>query len=72
VRGGVRRDLGLDRLGLTADVRFADRLDAARLAAARKGQAAYATEARAESGVECDPTIAALASASFNDSCTAR
>jgi hypothetical protein len=57
---------------LTAYVRFADRLDAARLAAAQKGQAAYAKEVRSESGVENDPTIAALAAAGFNDSCTAR
>ena len=57
---------------LTAYVRFADRLDAARLAAAKQGQAAYTKEVRSESGVENDPTIAALAAASFNDSCTAR
>jgi hypothetical protein len=57
---------------LSAYVRFADQLDAARLAAAQKGQAAYAKEVRSESGVESDPTIAALAAAGFNDSCTAR
>jgi hypothetical protein len=57
---------------LTAYVRFADRLDSARLAAARKGQSAYAKEVQSESGVENDPTIAALAAAGFNDSCTAR
>jgi hypothetical protein len=57
---------------LTAYVRFADRLDAARLAAAQKGQAAYAKEVKSESGVESDPTIAALSAAGFNDSCTAR
>jgi hypothetical protein len=57
---------------LAAYVRFADRLDAARLKAARKGQAAYAEEVQAESGVGNDPAIAALAAASFNDSCTAR
>jgi hypothetical protein len=57
---------------LTAYVRFADRLDAARLAAAQKGQAAHAKEVQSESGVENDPTIAALAAAGFNDSCTAR
>jgi hypothetical protein len=57
---------------LTAYVRFADRLDAARLAAARKGQAPYAKEVRSESGVENDPAIAALAAAGFNNSCTAR
>jgi hypothetical protein len=57
---------------LTAYVHFADRLDAARLAAARKGQAAYTKEVRSESGVENDPTIAALGAAGFNNSCTAR
>ena len=57
---------------LTAYVRFADQLDAARLAAAQKGRAAYAKEVQSESGVENDPTMAALAAAGFNDSCTAR
>jgi hypothetical protein len=57
---------------MTAYVRFADQLDAARLAAAHKGQAAYAKEVRSESGVENDPTITALAAAGFNASCTAR
>jgi hypothetical protein len=57
---------------LTAYVRFADRLDAARLTAAHEGQAAYAKEVRSEADVENDPTIDALAAASFNDSCTAR
>jgi hypothetical protein len=42
------------------------------LAAARKGQVAYANEVRSESGVENNPTITALAAAGFNDSCTAR
>jgi hypothetical protein len=57
---------------LAAYVRFADTLDAARLAAAHEGQAAYAKEVKSESGVENAPTIAALAAAGFNDSCTAR
>jgi hypothetical protein len=57
---------------LTSYVHFADHLDAARLAAAHKGQAAYAKEVQSESGAENDPTIAALAAAGFNDSCTAR
>jgi hypothetical protein len=57
---------------LTAYVRFADQLDTARLSAAHKGQAAYAKEVKSESGVENDPTIAALTAAGFNDSCTAR
>jgi hypothetical protein len=57
---------------LTAYVHFADQLDAARLAAAHKGRAAYAKEVRAESGAENDPRITALSAAGFNDSCTAR
>ena len=57
---------------LTAYLRFADRLDAARLAAAQKGQAAYTKEVQSESGAGNDPTITALAAAGFNDSCTAR
>jgi hypothetical protein len=57
---------------LTAYVQFADRLDAARLTAAHKGQAAFAREVRSESGVENDPSIASLSAAGFNDSCTAR
>lgn len=57
---------------LTTYVRFADRLDAARLAAAHEGQAAYAKEVKSESGVENDPAIAELTAAGFNDSCTAR
>jgi hypothetical protein len=57
---------------LTAYVRFADQLDAARLAAAHNGQAAYAKEVRSESGAENAPRISALAAAGFNDSCTAR
>jgi hypothetical protein len=57
---------------LTAYVRFADHLDAARLTAAHEGQAAYAKEVQSESGVENDPSISALAAAGFNDSCTAR
>jgi hypothetical protein len=57
---------------LTAYVHFADRLDAARLAAAHEGQAAFAKEVKSESGVENDPAINALATAGFNDSCTAR
>jgi hypothetical protein len=57
---------------LTAYVRFADQLDAARLAAARKGQAAYAKEVRSESNVENYPSITALSAAGFNESCTAR
>jgi hypothetical protein len=57
---------------LTAYVHFADQLDAARLTAAKKGQAAYAKEVTSEAGVENDPAIAKLGAAGFNDSCTAR
>jgi hypothetical protein len=57
---------------LTAYVRFADQLDATRLAAAQKGETAYAKEVQSESGVESAPAITALAAAGFNDSCTAR
>jgi hypothetical protein len=57
---------------LTEYVRFADQLDAARLAAARTGEAAYAKQVRAEAGVANDPTIAALGAAGFHQSCTAR
>jgi ABC-type phosphate transport system substrate-binding protein len=55
-----------------AYIRFADRLDAARLKAAHRGQAAYAKEVQAESGAADDPTITALTAAGFNESCTAR
>jgi methyl coenzyme M reductase gamma subunit len=53
-------------------VKFADRLDAARLKAAHRGQAAYAKEVQAESGAADDPAITALTAAGFNESCTAR
>ena len=57
---------------LAAYLRFADRLDAARLTAAHKGQAAYSKEVQAEAGADYDPAIAALTTAGFNQSCTAR
>jgi hypothetical protein len=57
---------------LAAYVRFADRLDAARLKAAHQGEAAYSKEVRAESGAADDPSITALTAAGFNQSCTAR
>jgi hypothetical protein len=53
-------------------VTFADQLDAARLAAAHKGPAAYAKEVKSESDVESDPAITGLSAAGFNDSCMAR
>jgi len=55
-----------------AYVRFADRLDAKRLAAARKGAAAYAAEIRAEANVEDAPAITARNAAGFAPSCDAR
>lgn len=57
---------------LVAYVRFAKRIDTARISAAQKGEAAYAKEVRAESDIANDPTIIALSAAGFNQSCTAR
>jgi hypothetical protein len=52
---------------------FANKLDAARLRAARQGAAAYQREINAElKSAASDPSIAALDAAGFNDSCTAR
>jgi hypothetical protein len=58
---------------LHAYIRFANRLDARRLAAARKGEAAYAREIRAEERhAASNPTITARGAAGFHDSCNAR
>jgi hypothetical protein len=57
---------------LASYVRFADQLDAKRLAAARQGQAAYAKEIESEASVESDPAIAARNAAGFSPSCDAR
>jgi hypothetical protein len=57
---------------LAAYVRFANHLDARRLAAARQGAKAYADEIAAESDAANDPTISAMEAAGFNESCTAR
>ena len=57
---------------LAAYIRFANRLDARRLAAARRGKAAYAKEIAAESKAADDPTIAARDAAGFSESCNAR
>lgn len=57
---------------LDAYIAFANRLDSARLAAAKKGAAAYAAEIKAEAGAASDPTIVALTGAGFHDSCQAR
>jgi hypothetical protein len=54
-------------------VAFANKLDAARLRAARHGAAAYRREIRKEKGsAASDPSIAALETAGFSQSCTAR
>jgi len=58
---------------LTAYIAFANKLDAARLKAARQGAAAYKREIDAEKNTAAsDPSIAALAAAGFSQSCTAR
>jgi hypothetical protein len=58
---------------LAAYIRYANKLDARRLRAARAGAAAYRREIQAElaSAAE-DPSIAARAAAGFHDSCNAR
>jgi hypothetical protein len=54
-------------------IAFANKLDAARLRAARQGAAAYQREIRAEpKSAASDPSIAALDAAGFSGSCTAR
>ena len=58
---------------LTAYIRFADALDAKRLAAAKLGQAGFDAEIRAENvSAVHDPSIAARTSAGFSQSCNAR
>ena len=57
---------------LAAYVRFANRLDAARLTAAHHGEAAWRKEVQAESGAANDPAITKLEAAGFNQSCTSR
>lgn len=57
---------------LAAYVRWANRLDAARLKAAHRGEAAWKKEVRAESNVGNDPAITQLVAAGFNESCTSR
>lgn len=53
-------------------VRFADKLDAARLEAARHGEQAWRREVAAEANVVNDPAIAARDAAGFASSCDAR
>ena len=58
---------------LTDYIAFANKLDAARLRAARRGAAAYRREIDAEKkSAASDPSIAALDTAGFSESCTAR
>ena len=58
---------------LAAYVTFANKLDAARLRAARQGAAAYQREIHAEQkSAASDPSIAALDAAGFSQSCQAR
>jgi len=58
---------------LTAYIAFASKLDAARLRAARQGATAYKREIDAEKKTAAsDPSIAALGTAGFSQSCTAR
>jgi hypothetical protein len=58
---------------LAAYIAFANRLDAARLRAARQGAAAYQREIDAEQkSAASDPSIAARDAAGFSESCNAR
>jgi hypothetical protein len=58
---------------LNAYLHFANGLDAKRLAAAKRGPAAYAQEVHTEqASAATDPTITARNAAGFHDSCDAR
>jgi hypothetical protein len=58
---------------LAAYITFANKLDTARLRAARQGAAAYRHEIKAEQkSAASDPSIAGLTAAGFTESCTAR
>ena len=58
---------------LRAYIAFASKLDAARLQSARAGAAAYRREISAEEKTAAsDPSITALTTAGFSQSCTAR
>jgi len=57
---------------LAAYIAFANKLDAARLKAARQGAAAYKREIDAEKSAASDPSIAARDAAGFSQSCNAR
>jgi hypothetical protein len=53
-------------------IAFANKLDAARLRAARRGAVAYHRELDAEKSAASDPSIAARDAAGFSESCNAR
>jgi hypothetical protein len=55
-----------------AYVSFANQLDAKRLAAAKRGAAAYAAQIKSEASAESDPTVTARNAAGFDQSCDAR
>jgi hypothetical protein len=57
---------------LAAYIAFANKLDEARLRAARQGAAAYQREIDAEKSAAGDPSIAARDAAGFSESCNAR
>ncbi|MGC4110145.1 MAG: hypothetical protein QM747_06915 [Nocardioides sp.] len=57
---------------MTRYVAFADRLDAARLRAARQGERAWRHEVASEADVESAPAITARTAAGFAASCDAR
>jgi len=57
---------------LATYIAFANKLDAARLRAARQGAAAYKREIDAEKSAASDPSIAARDAAGFSQSCNAR
>jgi hypothetical protein len=57
---------------LAGYISFANKLDAARLRAARQGAAAYQREIDAEKSAASDPSIAARDAAGFSESCNAR
>jgi hypothetical protein len=57
---------------LAVYIAFANKLDAARLRAARQGAAAYKREIDAEKSAASDPSIAARDAAGFSESCNAR
>jgi len=57
---------------LAAYIAFADKLDTARLRAARQGAAAYQREIDTEKSAASDPSTAARDAAGFSQSCNAR